>query len=240
MRFLIAFLLGVSAVSAAIPRNEQGRLALQNPDLFQGDILGFDPDDRNVIPHLQMRWTNKKVPYIIDSTLSRSTALIQAAMNDYHVNTCIRFVPRTTEKNYIKLFSGQGCYSYVGMINRGEQPLSLGPGCLYKGTIVHELGHAIGFFHEQNRSDRDQYLVIYWENISKGMETQFALLAPNQNLLLTAFDHDSIMLYGNYAFSKDRKSLTMVAKNGKRLLEPYDKAGLTSSDIQRVRKMYNC
>ncbi|CAL1271686.1 unnamed protein product [Larinioides sclopetarius] len=240
MRFLIALLLGVSAASALIDRNDRGRDALQNPDLFQGDILGFDPDERNVIPHQQMRWTNKKIPFVIDRTLASSTALIQAAMNDYHANTCLKFVPRTNERNYIKLFSGQGCYSYVGMINRGEQPLSLGNGCLYKGTIVHELGHAIGFFHEQNRSDRDTYLVIYWDNISKGMESQFALLAPNQNLLLTAFDHDSIMLYGNYAFSKDRKSLTMVAKNGKRLLEPYDKSGLTRSDIQRVQKMYNC
>ncbi|GIY43511.1 astacin-like metalloprotease toxin 1 [Caerostris darwini] len=238
MRFLIAFLLGVTVASALVVRNEQGKVALQNPDLFQGDILGFEPGDRNVIPHQQMRWTNAKVPYVIDFSLSGSTALIQSAMNDYHINTCVRFVPRTNERNYIKIFSGQGCYSYVGMINRGEQPVSLGNGCLYRGTIVHELGHALGFFHEQNRSDRDTYLVIYWQNIQKGMETQFALLAPNQNLLLTGFDHDSIMLYGNYAFSKDRTSLTMVAKNGKRLLEPYDKSGMTSSDIQRIKKMY--
>ncbi|KFM63174.1 Astacin-like metalloprotease toxin, partial [Stegodyphus mimosarum] len=115
------------------------------------------------------------------------------------------------------------------MINRGVQPLSLGEGCDYKGTIVHELGHAIGFFHEQNRSDRDDYLIIFWENIERGMETQFALLKPRQNLLLTPFDHDSIMLYGNYAFSKDDRSMTMVAKSGKELLEPYDKAGLTRS-----------
>lgn len=72
------------------------------------------------------------------------------------------------------------------------------------------------------------------------MESQFSLLAPNQNLLLTPFDHDSIMLYGNYAFSKDRRSMTMVAKSGKRLLEPYDKQGMTRSDITRVNKMYNC
>jgi len=236
----IALLLAATAVSAIVDRNDQGRLAMQNPDLFQGDILGFDPEDRNVIPHQQMRWTNRIVPYVIDQSLYTSQALIRSSMDDYHTKTCLKFVPRTTERNYIKLFKGQGCYSYVGMINRGEQEVSLGDGCLFRGTVVHELGHAIGFFHEQNRSDRDQYLIIYWNNISQGMETQFALLQPNQNLLLTPFDHDSVMLYGNYAFSKDRKSLTMVARNGKRLLEPYDKQGMTNSDAQRVNKMYGC
>ncbi|XP_035223941.1 astacin-like metalloprotease toxin 5 [Stegodyphus dumicola] len=241
MKYVIAFFFVVVVVSA-ISEDEESRLALQNPDLFQGDILGIHPGDRNVIPQLHKRWPNKRVPYIIDSSLdtAKATALILQAMNDYHINTCVKFVPRTTEKNYIKLFSGKGCYSYVGMINRGEQPVSLGQGCLRKGTIVHELGHAIGFFHEQNRSDRDDYLIIYWQNIMTGMETQFTRLQPSQNLLLTDFDHTSIMLYGNYAFSKDGRSVTMVAKNGQRLLEPYEKPGLTKSDIQRVNEMYNC
>lgn len=74
-------------------------------------------------------------------------------MNHYHQNTCIRFKERTNERNFIHIFRGEGCYSMVGMVGGGQQ-LSLGSGCENHGIIVHELGHAIGFYHEQNRSDR--------------------------------------------------------------------------------------
>lgn len=72
------------------------------------------------------------------------------------------------------------------------------------------------------------------------METQFFLLKPHENLLLTTFDYNSIMLYGNTAFSKDGRSKTMVAKTGVRLYETYDKPGLSPSDVTRVNKMYGC
>ena len=53
------------------------------------------------------------------------------------------------------------------MIGRqgGKQQISLGNGCGTKGVAIHEMMHALGFFHEQSRRDRDQYIRIMWNNI---------------------------------------------------------------------------
>ncbi|GFX32814.1 astacin-like metalloprotease toxin 1 [Trichonephila clavipes] len=229
------------ALAAASSREDESlRLAMQNPDLFGGDMMGIEgPEDRNGIPWEMFRWPDAQVPYVIDASLKQHMDVIVQAFNNYHSTTCVRFIPRTNQPDYIKLFAGQGCYSQVGMTG-GQQPVSLGQGCHFKGTVVHELGHALGFYHEQNRSDRDDYLDIFMNNVQKGMESNFAKLEPKQNLLLTPFDYDSIMIYGNNAFSKDGTSVTMKAKNGQKLLDPYHKIGMTASDIKRVNMMYNC
>lgn len=48
----------------------------------------------------------------------------------------------------------------------GKQNLSLDPdGCLDMDTIQHEFMHAVGFTHEHNRPDRDDYVDVLWDNI---------------------------------------------------------------------------
>ncbi|KFM56528.1 Astacin-like metalloprotease toxin, partial [Stegodyphus mimosarum] len=193
-------------------------IPIENPDLFGGDILGIDGyEDRNAIVENSKIWPGGIVPYVKDPGLEATVFdfVLEGAFDEYKKKTCIKFVPRTTEKDYIRIFPGKGCYSHVGKVGN-QQLVSLGQGCGYTRTVLHELGHAVGFYHEQNRSDRDDWLIIFWENVKEGMENQFFKLEPHQNQLLTPFDYDSVMLYGSFTFSKDRKSQlkTMVGKDG--------------------------
>ncbi|KAG7242742.1 hypothetical protein INR49_020117, partial [Caranx melampygus] len=63
------------------------------------------------------------------------------------------------------------CWSFLGR-QGGEQKVSLNRnGCLYTNTVQHEVLHALGFHHEQVRSDRDQHVNILYENIQEGQHT---------------------------------------------------------------------
>ena len=50
----------------------------------------------------------------------------------------------------------------------GQQTINIDEGCEHKGVIQHEILHALGRVHEQNRPDRDNYVTINYNNIEEG------------------------------------------------------------------------
>lgn len=78
------------------------------------------------------------------------------------------FYLRCCEKLFFSnSFYSNICQSHIGK-KGGKQLLSLGSGCKNRGHVTHELMHALGFFHEHTRPDRDKFVKILWNNIKSG------------------------------------------------------------------------
>ena len=143
---------------------------------FEGDIVGVQlvwGGGYNVL--LEKTWDKGVVPYTLSGRFSnRAKQRIRRAMNDIECRTCVKFIERQSERDYVHILPGEGCFSMVGHQGGGAQVMSLGIGCVYHGVILHELLHVLGIWHEQSRKDRDNYVKIAWENILAGKEDQFA------------------------------------------------------------------
>jgi len=222
---------------------ETARKALHKEGFFQGDIklLG---DGRNAIKYSQYKWPNNTMIYTIESSIQDKTADIQAGMTWISSNTCFKFKQRTTETNYVSIRNNpEGCYyAGPGYFNQGMQELNLqDPGCVYYGTIIHELIHGLGFYHEQMRPDRDNYITVNYQNVEFGQEPQFDKTEPNIiSVYNLTYQGASIMHYGSYAFSSNGQP-TMVSKTNPSVpfVEPYDKTP-TKCDVLRLNRHLGC
>ncbi|XP_066523301.1 hatching enzyme 1.2-like [Hoplias malabaricus] len=210
--------------------------------LVEGDIL--IPTTRNalVCPSNTCFWKKSsnglvQVPYTVSTDFSSShMSVIAGAMAVFHSKTCIRFVPRSTESDYLSIQSGNGCYSSVGKTG-GMQMVSLSlNGCVYHGIVEHELNHALGFYHEHTRSDRDSYVEINWQNINPAMQYNFN--KENTNNLNTHYDYSSVMHYPRTAFSiNGQDTITPIPDSSVQIGLQLE---LSAIDIQRINILYKC
>lgn len=94
---------------------------------------------------------------------------VQTGISELNSTTCITLQPATpSNRGYILITAEKsGCFAVLGYTGK-EQVVNLGSGCYRKGTVVHEIAHALGFFHEQSREDRDSFVKINFENIQNG------------------------------------------------------------------------
>ena len=84
-------------------------------------------------------------------------------------------------------FVNFSCWSDVGR-QGGNQTVSISSAydCVTKGIIMHELMHALGFWHEHNRVDRDSHVSVVTPNILLGNAISIKGNALKQKVLKTA------------------------------------------------------
>lgn len=166
--------------------------------------------------------------------------MIHLAMNDIEASTCIRFLPRSREKDFILIYSGDDCSSFMGKAG-GQQLISLKRGgCFSRGIIIHELVHAIGYDHMQNHFKRDNFVKILWENIDEENRYNFDKVDPRKfKNFDTEYDYYSIMHYDPMAFSENGKR-TIVPRNKQFRNTIGQRVGLSLGDVERINNMYEC
>lgn len=121
-----------------------------------------------------------------------------------------------------------------------KQDVSIGRGCESKGIVIHELLHALGFYHEQSRRDRDKYITINWSNIQKNRESNFKKYSPGKATTHNeAYDKQSVMHYGNYAFAINRNVKTITSKSNRNEVLG-QRNGFSTIDLKQLNKHYSC
>ncbi|XP_046647126.1 zinc metalloproteinase nas-8-like isoform X2 [Daphnia pulicaria] len=187
------------------------------------------------------RWPDAKIPYEISATYTpEQRAIIAFSMKAFHNKTCIRFVRRTTEKNYIRIKkTGKGCWSDIGMTGL-KQTVSLDDRCILSGApgvVIHELMHALGFQHEHQRPDRDKYVSINIDNVDPTNRDYFEKMKIwDFRTTRFSYDYGSVMHYPANAFAKETGTPVIIPLRGKPPIG--NRRNFSPLDLDRIRKLY--
>ena len=167
----------------------------------------------------QFYWEWGVIPYEIAPNFSAAERQrVFAAMDSWTRTAPVTFVPRTTQSGFLAITRDElvgpeasPCFAAMHGHQLGTmQRLNLGSNCSAGlGTILHEFGHVLGFFHEHQRPDRDNFVTVDFGNVTPNARFAFAVYAVPA---FGPYDFGSIMHYPPNSFALDRSRPTLIPK----------------------------
>lgn len=223
---------------------------LDNGYYVNGDML-FKPEYVDQVSKVLTRgfaesdvnsyWPNRKVFYdfdrSVDSDLKES---ILSAMNQIADSSGVVFQKKTpSTKNYVVFKKNNSRYSdsrsEVGM-QGGAQDIIIAVPYSDPMTINHEIFHALGFYHEHQRSDRENYIKVKYENIPPRLKHNFDTLS---HIKIGPYDLSSIMHYGSFSNPRnDNEALVCYLTDLDGNILPSAHFKMSAGDIQSLRAVY--
>ena len=179
-------------------------------------------------------WPRGRVYFRIARDLP-NRARVWDAIRHWHAHTRIRFVRRTNQAAYVTFRRGTGCSAEIGRTGT-RQYVWLANACT-TGATIHEIGHTVGLWHEQSRTDRNDHVRILWDNIQPGMRHNFQTYAQQgvDGRNIGRYDVNSIMHYGSTYFSRNGRP-TITTLSGGRISGQRQR--LSTRDIAGIRSIY--
>ncbi len=243
----LPFLNGVQQVTVSVVDGEyllEGDIVVQPIGDGRGGAASADDD------HL---WPNSVIPYIINSGHPHAATIRRAAQNlSNRTNLCLYEITSTSGVgDYIRFrYVSNKCGSSPIGRQGGEQIVKVGDRCANTfGSTMHEILHSAGFYHEQSRDDRDDFVTINFDNIEDGHEHNFEkyndipiwswLFPDGQNI--GDYDYGSIMHYPRTAFGKEDASGNRMETitPGRSGVTMGQRSNLSSGDINSINTLYS-
>jgi len=202
-----------------------------------GDVSGLEPP---------VLWETKIIEYKFEKDFEKYPDILIFFLEffmEVETRVGIKFVEVKTDKPYtLNIYIGHNIgYSTVGKKLNPHIVIPVNIKRRQYGVMAHECLHTLGMWHEHQRPDVEDNLIIFWDRIIKKRIFNYNTLSSDYfpyDLKKYKYDYNSIMHYSSYPpFTKDGEPVFLKKYTGKiisnKCLYPSD------GDWAKLKAMYN-
>ncbi len=185
-------------------------------------------------------WPGGVVPYQFATNITASEQQTYLdGVREWELAANIHFVPLTTQSNWILFEYVPG--TFLDQFVPYTVPETVTISVLSRAQACHEMGHALGFTHENIRVDKDTYITVLTNNISPPSNISWFTIDPN-SVTNGPYDYESVMHLANNFSSYDPSNpniYTQVANPPYQRFQPFmGNLALSAGDLAAAAYLY--